>query len=86
MKKISIIFAFLLFFLTNSFSQKRVVINGDTVVTLAPKSVAKINRMLEDRLWLKRENTLKDSLIVIKDMRLTEKDKLTEEIILKNEI
>lgn len=72
---ITILFAFL-FSLHQARAQKKMVIDQDTVVVITPKNLSTINGMLEERVWLKKEVSLKDSLLIVDSLALNNKDSL----------
>ena len=74
MKKISLILIILFLGISNSFGQEVVVIKGDTIITLEKRSVETLNEIALHRKYLMKELQICDSLGIIKDSILNEKE------------
>ena len=75
MKKILLILIVLLFQCINVFSQEIVVLKGDTVIVLEKKEVRTLNEIALHRRYLIKELQVCDSLGLIKDSIIIDKEK-----------
>ena len=74
MKKILVFLFLILLGNINLFSQEVVVLKGDTVITLEKKSVETLNEIALHRKFLLKELQLCDSIGILKDSIIQEKD------------
>lgn len=75
MKKILVFLFLILLGNINLFSQEIVVLKGDTVITLEKKSVETLNEIALHRKFLLKELQLCDSIGILKDSIIQERDK-----------
>ena len=74
MKKILLILIILFLGINNSFGQEVVVLKGDTVITLEKRNVETLNEIALHRKYLIKELQICDSLGIVKDSILNEKE------------
>lgn len=74
MKKIILFLIFLLLAQIKAFSQNIVVIENDTLVTLEREKVRTLNQISLEREFLVKEIQICDSLGILKDLMLQEKE------------
>lgn len=74
MKKILVFLFLVLLGNINLFSQEVVVLKGDTVITLEKKSVETLNEIALHRKFLLKELQLCDSIGILKDSIIQERD------------
>lgn len=74
MKKILVLLFLVLLGNINLFSQEVVVLKGDTVITLEKKSVETLNEIALHRKFLQKELQLCDSIGILKDSIIQERD------------
>lgn len=74
MKKILVFLFLILLGNINLFSQEIVVLKGDTVITLEKKSVETLNEISLHRKFLLKELQLCDSIGILKDSIIQERD------------
>lgn len=74
MKKILVFLFLILLGNINLFSQEVVVLKGDTVITLEKKSVETLNEIALHRKFLLKELQLCDSIGILKDSIIQERD------------
>ena len=78
-RMITILLAFL-FIPSSLYSQKKVVIGIDTLITITPQELKTINGIIADWEYRMRESVIMDSLLTIKDEQLGIKDSIIVEI------
>ena len=62
MKHIITIIALLFLILPGAQGQRKIIVDGDTLVAITPANLGTINSLLEDRHWLQKEVFWRDSL------------------------
>ena len=74
MKHIITIIALLFLILPGAQGQRKIIVDGDTLVAITPTNLGTINSLLEDRHWLQKEVFWRDSLNRIDSVDLAVKD------------
>ena len=83
MKRISMILVFGLLFFFSLIGQEKLIVKGDTLVTLTGKQLSTVNGIIESYEWTLKENKLLEKKIVTDSARLAAKDSI---IVVQKEI
>lgn len=76
MIKMILIMSLVFFFGETSRAQKVMTVNGDTIVAITPKNLRTINGILVDYEAIKKQGSLKDSIISLDSVMLVRKDSI----------
>lgn len=76
MIKVILIMSLVFFFGETSRAQKVMTVNGDTIVAITPKNLKTINGILVDYEAIKKQGSLKDSIISLDSVMLVRKDSI----------
>ena len=76
MIKMILIMSLVFFFGETSRAQKVMTVNGDTIVAITPRNLKTINGILVDYEAIKRQGSLKDSIISLDSVMLVRKDSI----------
>jgi hypothetical protein len=71
-----LIMSLVFFFGETSRAQKVMTVNGDTIVAITPRNLKTINGILVDYEAIKRQGSLKDSIISLDSVMLVRKDSI----------
>lgn len=83
MKRISMILVFGLLFFFSLIGQEKMIVKGDTLVTLTGKQLSTVNGIIESYEWTLKENELLEKKIATDSARLAAKDSI---IVVQKEI
>ena len=83
MKRISMILVFGLLFFFSLIGQEKLIVKGDTLVTLTGKQLSTVNGIIESYEWTLKENKLLEKKIATDSARLAAKDSI---IVVQKEI
>lgn len=76
MIKVILIMSLVFFFGETSRAQKVMTVNGDTIVAITPRNLRTINGILVDYEAIKKQGSLKDSIISLDSVMLVRKDSI----------
>ena len=76
LKNLTVLIFFLFFFFPHIHSQQKIVVGKDTVIAITPTELGKINGMIEDLEWTKKENRILHEMVKTDSIRLCAKDSI----------
>lgn len=76
MNKLMLLILLIFSFVCSGRAQEKVVIRGDTLVTITPKQLGTINGIIVDFEYTKKELALKDSLLSLNQKSIMAKDSI----------